>query len=63
MLMTCITYFLALALFIMGMWVSFLIPDGSLQYIIEALAIACGAVYDRFENRIENERDSPYTGH
>ena len=56
--MACITYFLALALFIIGMWVSFLIPDGSLQYIIEALALACTAVYDRFEKRIENERDS-----
>ena len=58
MLLACITYFLALALFIMEIWSSFLIPNGSLQYILGALVIASLAAYGHFEKRVEGECNS-----
>lgn len=55
MSMSKIAYYLALVLFIMGMWLSFSIPGSSLEFIIRTLALVCIAVYGYCEKRIEDE--------
>lgn len=55
MSMSKIAYYLALILFIMGMWLSFFIPGSSLEFIIRALALVCIIVYGYCEKRVEDE--------